>query len=71
MSAATVGFRELDDLVLRLKGLVLVRDLLRGRGATRAELDDHTAEINRVRHRLAELVRTESEEGEPLGSLSS
>ncbi len=70
MTAAPIAFHELDDLVLRLKGLVLVRDLLRTRGATRVELDEHSAEINRVRARLAELVKHGSEEGEPLGSPS-
>ena len=70
MTVATTTFRELDDLVLRLKGLVLVRDLLRKRGATRTELDEHSAEINRVRARLADLVRQGNEEGEPVGSPS-
>ena len=54
---ATQDFRALDDLVLHLKGLVLVRDLLRGRGATDAEIDAHSAEIDRVRLRLADAVR--------------
>ena len=49
--------RELDDLVLRLKGLVHVRALLEARGASDQELDAHTDEIARVRVRLAELVR--------------
>ena len=33
--------REIDDLLLRLRGLVLVRDLLAQRGATAAEIDEH------------------------------
>jgi hypothetical protein len=43
----TQGFRELDDLVLHLKGLVLVR----------AVRQEHGAEIDRVRDRLAAVVR--------------
>ena len=50
-------FREIDDLVLHLKGLVLVRELLQARGAGAAELDAHSAEIERVRNRLALAVR--------------
>jgi hypothetical protein len=49
--------RELDDLVLRLKGLVLVRALLEQRGASDAELDAHSDEIERVRAELARLVK--------------
>ena len=49
--------REIDDLLLRLRGLVLVRDLLAQRGATRAELDAHTNELERVRERLADTIR--------------
>ena len=56
MSAA-VSNRELDDLVLQLKGLVLVRALLEGNCATDAEIDAHTAEIDRVRARLARRAR--------------
>jgi hypothetical protein len=51
------GFRELDDLVLHLKGLVLVRKVQETRGASRDELHMYGAEIERVRDRLAELVR--------------
>jgi hypothetical protein len=50
-------FREIDDLVLHLKGLVLVRELLEARGARRHEIDAHSAEIERVRDRLARAVR--------------
>jgi hypothetical protein len=58
-SAAVAGsnFRELDDLVLHLKGLVLVRRLRAQRGAEAEELLMYRAEIARVRDRLASLVR--------------
>jgi hypothetical protein len=57
-----VSRRELDDLVLHLKGLVLVRALLEERGASAAEVEAHTAEIERLRERLAEVVQhTESQ----------
>jgi hypothetical protein len=48
--------REIDDLLLRLRGLVLVRDLLAQRGATAAEIDEHAHEADRVRARLAALI---------------
>ena len=49
-------FSQLDDLVLHLKGLVLVRDLRRDAGADADELTRFDAEIARVRARLAELL---------------
>jgi hypothetical protein len=49
--------REVDDLLLSLKGLVLVRALLEDRGASAAEIRAHGDEIERLRARLAELVR--------------
>ena len=48
--------REIDDLLLRLRGLVLVRDLLAQRGATAAEIDEHAREADRVRMHLAALI---------------
>jgi hypothetical protein len=51
---------EVDRLLVRLRGLVLVRDLLERRGASRVEIDEHSAEIARVRWRLAGAVRTSS-----------
>ena len=51
------ALRELDDLVLHLKGLVLVRKVQETRGAGSDELQMYGAEIERVRDRLAELVR--------------
>jgi hypothetical protein len=57
MSTATARFHDLDDLVLHLKGLVLVRDLRRQAHADRQELAKYDDEIARVRDRLADLVR--------------
>ena len=51
------GFRRLDDLVLHLKGLVLVRDLRERGGADEGELIMYGAEIDRVRGQLARLAR--------------
>ena len=49
--------RQVDDLVLQLKGLVHVRALLETRGAPADELDAHSDEIARIRAQLAERVR--------------
>jgi len=51
-------FEALDDLVLRLKGLVLVRELRERGQANGAELALYDAEILTVRDQLAELVRS-------------
>jgi hypothetical protein len=51
------SFRELDDLVLHLKGLVLVRKLRERNGAEAGELAMYRAEIERVRERLAGFVQ--------------
>jgi hypothetical protein len=48
--------RELDDLVLQLKGLVHVRALLEDRGASKEEIEAHGDEIKRVRAELARIV---------------
>jgi hypothetical protein len=48
---------DVDNLLVRLRGLVLVRDLLERRGASRPEIEAHAAEIERVRWRLADEVR--------------
>jgi hypothetical protein len=53
----SVQSREVNDLLLSLKGLVLVRALLEDRGASEAEIRQHGNEIERLRARLAELVR--------------
>jgi hypothetical protein len=49
---------QLDDLVLHLRGLVLVRELRESRGADEGELEMYRAEIERVREQLAEFVRS-------------
>ena len=49
--------RQVDDLVLQLKGLVHVRALLETRGASTAELDAHSEEIARIRAELADRVK--------------
>jgi hypothetical protein len=49
-------FAELDDLVLHLKGLVLVRGLRERSGADAGELDMFNTEIDRVRRQLASLA---------------
>jgi hypothetical protein len=50
------GFSQLDDLVLRLKGLVLVHGVQAGRGADGEELRMYRAEIERVRDQLVRLM---------------
>ena len=56
-TAAPSSFQELDDFVLHLKGLVLVRRLREQRGADADELLMYRAEIDRVREQLANLVK--------------
>jgi hypothetical protein len=48
----TILDHEIDNLLLDARGLVLVRDLLARRGASPAELDAHTNELERVRVQL-------------------
>jgi hypothetical protein len=54
-------FRELDEIVLHLKGLVLVARLREERGAGPSELVMHRDEIVRVKERLARLVKRSAE----------
>jgi hypothetical protein len=51
--------REVDDLLLQARGLVLVRRVLAERGVGREALDAHTEELARVRARLADTIRGE------------
>ena len=48
--------REIDDLLLDLRGLALVRNLLAERGATGAEIAAHSDALERRRRRLADLI---------------
>ena len=48
--------REVDDLLLDVRGLALVRDLLRERGATSEEIDSHERALSRARTRLTEVL---------------
>ncbi len=50
------GFRELDDLILHLKGLVLVRRLRERHGADPGELEMYAEAIDRLRDQLANVV---------------
>jgi hypothetical protein len=52
------GTHEINDVLTQLKGLVLVRQILETRGVSNEELERHADEIDRVRARLAELVRS-------------
>ncbi|MEK6274679.1 MAG: hypothetical protein AABM30_05005 [Actinomycetota bacterium] len=52
------GTHEINDVLTQLKGLVLVQPILEARGVSNEELQRHTEEIDRVRARLAELVRS-------------
>ena len=46
----------IDDLLLRLRGLVLVGGVLEARGASFAEIEEHALEADRVRAQLAHLI---------------
>jgi hypothetical protein len=52
------GTHEINDVLTQLKGLVLVQPILEARGVSNEELERHMEEIDRVRARLAELVRS-------------
>lgn len=49
--------RDVDDLLLQIRGLVLVRDILAERGASSRVLSAHSDEAERLRGRLADLIR--------------
>jgi hypothetical protein len=48
--------RDVHDLLLHIRGLVLVREILKQTGASAVELDAHTAEPARLEDQLAELT---------------
>ena len=47
---------EIEQLLREVRGLVLVKGVLKKRGVSHAELVAHGAEIERARRRLAELI---------------
>jgi hypothetical protein len=49
----------IDGLLLRLRGLVLVGEVLEARGASSAEIEEHAREADRVRVELAQLIGEE------------
>ena len=60
LPAGTALQRRIDDLLLQLKGLVLVRALLETRGVPSAELAKHSDAITRVRDELAKVSRAQA-----------
>jgi hypothetical protein len=48
---------DVEELLLRIKGLIFVRAILEQRGATEVELEEHRLEIESLRWRLASLMR--------------
>jgi hypothetical protein len=50
--------REVDELLLGIRGLVFASAILEQRGATELELAEHRLEIERLRWRLASLMRS-------------
>lgn len=48
---------DIDDLLLEVRGLALVRDLLAERGASSAEVAAPTSALEHARVRLAERIR--------------
>jgi hypothetical protein len=56
MTTETLLNHNIDDLLLQARGLELVHDLLAQRGATNAELDAHSRELDRVRRQLIQTL---------------
>jgi hypothetical protein len=48
---------DVEELLLRIRGLIFARAILEQRGATQVELEEHRLEIERLRWRLASLTR--------------
>jgi hypothetical protein len=59
--AALLLAPEVDDLLLHIRGLALVRDLLVERGASHAEIGAHTDELERLRRQLAGMISGDDE----------
>jgi hypothetical protein len=50
--------RHIDDLLLRIRGLVRVREQLQQAGANAREIERHSAQIGLLQKRLAHRVRS-------------
>ena len=48
---------EVEELLLRIRGLIFARAILEQRGATEVELEEHRLELEHLRWRLASLMR--------------
>ncbi len=48
---------DVEELLLRIRGLIFARAILEQRGATEVELEEHRLEIERLRWRLTSLMR--------------
>jgi hypothetical protein len=53
----TQASSDVEELVLRIRGLVFARTILEQRGASELDLEEHRLEIERLRWRLASLIR--------------
>jgi hypothetical protein len=51
---------EIDELLVRIKGLVYARAILEERGVDAAVIEQHTRELERLRERLAAVVVRET-----------
>jgi hypothetical protein len=52
----TLLSREIDDVLLDVRGLALMRDLLAERGASSEEIESHRAALERQRAKLIDLI---------------
>jgi hypothetical protein len=52
--------REIDDLLLDVRGLALVLEILAARGASSSEIVAHTRELERRKVQLSDLIRDQA-----------
>ncbi|SRR5712691_2520360 len=52
----TQASSDVEELLLRIRGLVFARTILEQRGASEVDLEEHRLEIERLRWRLASLI---------------
>ena len=57
MTTKTQQQAHIDNLLLRITGLVRARNLLQQRDANEAELEENSAELNRLHWQLARIVQ--------------